>query len=103
MPKDLSKRDIQRGITRMLCYVCTECSTPHKCSSDAADCCRCNTCRQKFPRDGFGSICGHCSYGIQIRETRKDVRRHADALKSSEERLSDLLKRKRPPKGSQVI
>ena len=92
-----------RGVAHTACFICTMCDAPHRLLRDAEACCRCQTCGEKFPRESYGSDCGHCLYGYQLREARKTVRREEEGLADAKRRLADLLATKRPPKGSKVI
>lgn len=90
-----------KGYKFITAYACTQCRTPYHTRTDADRCCRCSKCKTKFPRNSFrGALCGHCVYGLQLREARAEVRRWVERLDSAKEYLAKLLKDKRPPKGA---
>lgn len=85
------------------CFVCDVCGQPHRARCNAVDCCKCITCGTKFDHRGhYGSECGSCSYGSQLREARKAVTRAEEQLASATRRRQELLRMKRPAKGSPV-
>lgn len=86
---------------RVDAFACSQCTDVHKERGDADACCVCTDCGSKFEKNSaYGSRCGHCSYGANLREARSRVRRAEEELRRSNQQLNYLLANKKPPKGS---
>lgn len=89
-----------KGYTVVEAYACDQCLRPHTTGAAARLCCQCDVCHVKFPHhNNYGSICGHCGYGSQLREARARVRREEESLFNAQVHLAKLLTEKRPPEG----
>jgi hypothetical protein len=88
------------GSAQVAAFACAQCEGVHRTSKEADKCCLCEECGTKFPHRGYGSRCGHCCYGGQLREARRRVRHAEDELDRAKTGLAKMLADKRPAKGS---
>jgi rubredoxin len=88
-------------LARVRAYACGVCERVYRKDKEAAECCTCNTCGTKFDSARASLCCGHCDYGMILREARAAVRRTTEQLSRATARLAHLLEMKRPPKGSE--
>ena len=90
-------------------YTCGQCSAVYWDETEARECCTCDDCGAKFPRDSAERdfVCGYCRYPKSVRYAREEVDRCELQLKNrqhelrlAQARLSAFRFAKRPPKGS---
>ncbi len=84
------------SIKTVMAYECSKCSSVFREEGEAEACCTCTHCGKKMDKRSFRTRCAHCSYGADLREARKDVKRTEERLESAKKRLERLLKEGKP-------
>lgn len=84
--------------TSVTAWRCGQCGNVHEHRQDADDCCKCSECGEKFLHENnYGSVCGRCEYGRNVRNARDAVTRAQDDWNRGHARLRELLDN--PPPG----
>jgi hypothetical protein len=86
--------------SRIEAFACGQCQLVYREKSEAAECCTCCECGFKYPKSGYGNMCGHCAYGNRLRAARAAVRRAEECLAAEKVRLDKLLTEKKPARGT---
>lgn len=98
VPADLDGRCIV-SVRTVEAFQCDQCDAVYIEALEAAKCCICSGCGEKYDRKAvgsFGPLCNRCAYGQSLRRAREDARRQSSYLASAKKHLAHLLKAGRP-------